>query len=166
MIILSRCFRLYKAKHFDSYDFSTLYTSIPHAALKEALESLIQEAYKVRDSEYIVADTNGNAYWSDVPSTSSAKYSINEDMLIAYVEYFIDNIYVSIGNRVHRQCIGIPVGTDCAPLVANLFLYYEYKYMRNLIKTNLMLAKRFCNTMRYNIEQHIVPFSYRRHIPS
>ena len=120
------------AKHFDSYDFSTLYTSIPHAALKEALESLIQEAYKVRDSEYIVADTNGNAYWSDVPSTSSAKYSINEDMLIAYVEYLIDNIYVSIGNRVYRQCIGIPMGTDCAPLVANLFLfYYEYKYMRN-----------------------------------
>jgi hypothetical protein len=138
------------AKHFDSYDFSTLYTSIPHAALKEALESLIQEAYKVRDSEYIVADTNGNAYWSDVPSTSSAKYSINEDMLITYVEYLIDNIYVSIGNRVYRQCIGIPMGTDCAPLVANLFLfYYEYKYMRNLIKTNLMLAKRFCNTMRY-----------------
>ena len=110
------------AKHFDSYDFSTLYTSISHAALKEALESLIQEAYKVRDSEYIVADTNGNAYWSDVPSTSSAKYSINEDMLIVYVEYLIDNIYVSIGNRVYRQCIGIPMGTDCAPLVANLFL--------------------------------------------
>ena len=138
------------AKHFDSYDFSTLYTSIPHAALKEALESLIQEAYKVRDSEYIVADTNGNAYWSDIPSTSSTKYSINEEMLIAYVEYLIDNIYISIGNRVYRQCIGIPMGTDCAPLVANLFLfYYEYKYMRNLIKTNLIRAKRFCNTMRY-----------------
>ena len=42
------------------------------------------------------------------------------------------------------------MGTDCAPLVVNLFLfYYEYKYMRNLIKCNLMLAKRFSNTMRY-----------------
>ena len=39
------------------------------------------------------------------------------------------------------------MGTNCAPLVANLFLfYYEYKYMKNL---NLMLAKRFSNTMRY-----------------
>ena len=53
-------------KCFDSCDFSTLYTSIPHAALKEALKTLIQEAYKVRGSEYIVADTNGNAYWSEV----------------------------------------------------------------------------------------------------
>ena len=35
------------AKHFDSFDFSTLYTSIPHTSLLEALTSLIKEAYKV-----------------------------------------------------------------------------------------------------------------------
>ena len=71
-------------------------------------------------------------------------------MLVEHVEYLIDNIYVSIGNGVYRQCVGIPMGTDCAPLLANLFLfYYEYKYMRNLIKMNLMLAKKFNNTMRY-----------------
>ena len=74
------------ARCFDSYDFSTLYTSILHAALKEALKSLIREAYKIRDNEYIVADTNGTAYWTDIPSSSSAKHSINEEMLIAYVE--------------------------------------------------------------------------------
>ena len=66
------------AKCFDSYDFSTLYTNIPHATLKEALKALIQEAYKVRGSEYIVADTNDNAYWSEVISTSSAKYNITK----------------------------------------------------------------------------------------
>ena len=66
------------------------------------------------------------------------------------MEYLIDNIYVSIGNRVYRQCVGIPMGTDCAPLLANLFLfYYEYKYMKNLIKKNIILAKKFNNTMRY-----------------
>ena len=118
--------------------------------MQQALKTLIREAYKVRDSEYIVADTNGNAYWSDIPTSSSLKHSINEEILVAHVEYLIDNIYVSIGNRVYRQCIGIPMGTDCAPLVPNLFLfYYEYKYMRNLIKMNLMLAKKFSNTMRY-----------------
>ena len=67
-----------------------------------------------------------------------------------YVEYLIDNNYVTIGNKVYRQCVRIPMGTDCAPLVANLFLfYYEYKYMRNLIKSNLMLAKKFGTTIRY-----------------
>ena len=49
-----------------------------------------------------------------------------------------------------RQRIGIPMGTDCAPLLANLFLfYYEYKYMRHLISSNLRLAKKFSNTVRY-----------------
>ena len=75
-----------------------------------------------RDSEYIVADTNGNAYWSDVPS-SSLKQSISEQVLVNYMEYLIDNIYVIIGSRIYRQCIGIPMGTNCAPLVANLFLF-------------------------------------------
>ena len=59
--VLSALRKISVAKQFDTYDFSTLYTSIPHPALKEALESLIQEAYRVRDSGYIVADTNGNA---------------------------------------------------------------------------------------------------------
>ena len=114
------------ARHFDSYDFSTLYTSFPHVALKE---TLVQEAYMVRDSEFIIADSTGNAYWSNVPSNSSSKQNITEEMLVAYVEYLIDNIYVSIGNSIYRQGIGIPMGTDCAPLVANFFLfYYEYRY--------------------------------------
>ena len=107
----------------------------------------MQEAYRVRDSEYIVAGMNGDAYWSGIPCSSSAKHNI---MLVAHVEYLIDNIYVSIGNGVHRQCVGIPMGTDCASLLANLFIFHhEYKYMRNLIKMNLMLAKKSNNTMRY-----------------
>ena len=59
-------------------------------------------------------------------STFSAKFIINGKVLIVYVEYLIDNIFcVNIGNKIYRQCVGIP---DCAPLVADLFLfYYEYK---------------------------------------
>ena len=66
------------------------------------------------------------------------------------MKYLVDNVYVNIGNRVYRQCVGIPMGTDCAPLLANLFLfYYEYKFMKNLIKNDIWAAKRFNNTMRY-----------------
>ena len=138
------------AKQFDSYDFSTLYTTIPHASLKHALTALINEAYRVRDSGFIVVDSKGRAYWSDVPSQASSKHSMTEETLIKYVEYLVENIYVSIGNKVYRQCVGIPMGTDCAPLLANLFLfYYEYKYMKKLIKDNIWVAKSFNNTMRY-----------------
>ena len=52
----------------------------------------MQEAYRVRDSEYIVADMNGDAYWSDIPCSSSTKHNINKNMLVEHVEYLIDNI--------------------------------------------------------------------------
>ena len=81
---------------------------------------------------------------TDIPSKAASKYNIT---VIKLVEYPMDNIYVSIGYRVYRQCVGISMGTDCTPLLANLFLfYYEYKYMKN---NNIILAKKFNNTMRY-----------------
>ena len=47
------------------------------------------------------------------------------------------NIYVKVGNRVFKQTIGIPMGTDCAPLLANLFLFfYEYKYVKDKLRDN------------------------------
>ena len=66
--------------------------------------------------------------------------------LLELLTYLVDNIFVVVGNRIYRQCIGIPMGTDCAPLLANLFLfYYEYAYRRDYFR----LAKRFNNTVRY-----------------
>ena len=55
-----------------------------------------------------------------------------------------------MGNRVFQQHIGIPMGTDCAPLLANLYLfYYEYNYMKNLMKLDYGKALKFNFTARY-----------------
>ena len=49
--------------------------------------------------------------------------NINKTELVAMIEYLVDNIFVQVGNKVFRQCVGIPMGTDCAPLLANLYLF-------------------------------------------
>ena len=36
------------AKCFDSYDFATLYTNIPHEGLKMNIRNLMSEAFKIR----------------------------------------------------------------------------------------------------------------------
>ena len=36
--------------------------------------------------------------------------------------FLLDNIYIRFGSELYRQIIGIPMGTNCAPLVADLFL--------------------------------------------
>ena len=42
----------------------------------------------------------------------------------------LDSIYIRFGTTLYRQIIGIPMGTNCAPLVADLFLFcYERDFM-------------------------------------
>ena len=48
------------------------------------------------------------------------------------LEFLIYNIYVVLGDQVFQQTIGIPMGTNCAPLLADLFLYsYEAEFIKS-----------------------------------
>ena len=49
------------------------------------------------------------------------------------------------GGRVYQQTVGIPMGTNCAPLLADLFLYsYEAYFILGLLNKNeKMLARSF-----------------------
>jgi hypothetical protein len=50
------------------------------------------------------------------------------------LEFLIDNIYVVIGGEVVQQSVGIPMGTNCAPLLAELFLYsYKAEFIQKLL---------------------------------
>ena len=45
----------------------------------------------------------------------------------------LNNIFIQFGTKLHRQVVGIPMGTNCAPLVADLFLFcFERDYMMSL----------------------------------
>ena len=49
-----------RARQFDSYDFATLYTNIPHNALKNNIRSLVHEAFKIRGAKYIIVVRHDN----------------------------------------------------------------------------------------------------------
>jgi hypothetical protein len=59
--------------------------------------------------------------WKKHQSDSSKKFSETE--IINMLEFLIDSISIIFGERVFPQTFGIPMGTNCAPLVADLFLY-------------------------------------------
>ena len=48
--------------------------------------------------------------------------------------YLLDTIYIRFGFKLlYRQIVGIPMDTNCAPLVADLFLFcYERDFMMSL----------------------------------
>ena len=44
--------------------------------------------------------------------------------------FLLDNIFIRFGTKLYRQVVGIPVGTYCAPLFADLFLFcYESDFL-------------------------------------
>ena len=54
----------------------------------------------------------------------------------------MDNIYVRFGGQLFRQMVGIPMGTNCAPLLVDLFLYsYENEFLDKLIKAKKSLLE-------------------------
>ena len=70
--------------------------------------------------------------------------------MVSLVEFLIDNTYALNGGILRRQTIGIPMGTNCAPAVFNLYLYYyESTWIDSLINTaQEELAKEFHLTFR------------------
>ena len=73
------------------------------------------------------------------------------DEVCKALSFLLDNIYVRFGNSVFRQVISIPMGTNCAPLVADLFLYcYERDFMLGLSPdTQSEIIRAFNSTSRY-----------------
>ena len=63
----------------------------------------------------------------------------------------MDNIYIRVGTKLYRQIVGIPMGTNCAPLVVDLFLFcYERDIMKDLSSYNQAnVNKAFNSTSRY-----------------
>ena len=67
------------------------------------------------------------------------------------LSYLLDNIYIRFGNKLYRKIVGIPMGTNCAPLVADLFLFcYERDFMTSLSYDNQAdIIEAFYSTSRY-----------------
>ena len=63
----------------------------------------------------------------------------------------LDNIYIRFCTKLYRQIVGISMGANCAPLVADLFLFcYERYFMKNLSSDNHAdVIKAFNLTSRY-----------------
>jgi hypothetical protein len=64
------------------------------------------------------------------------------------LEVLTDNICVVVGGQVFQQSVGIPIGTKCAPLLADLFLYsYEVEFIQKpLHEKKKSLAVAFNST--------------------
>ena len=144
--VIERIDKMNKKKQTVSvrtFDFSTLYTKIPHHLLRDALFEIVNFCFKGGISHGVYV-TNAGAFWRK-PSKDFRLYS-KESVL----EYLIGNAFFQVDSEIFRQVIGIPMGSDPAPFIANLFLYiYENRFLTTLKMTDLSRAKNLRHVFRF-----------------
>ena len=132
----------------STYDFSTLYTTLPHHLIKDKLIDLINRTFIRENTQYLACNEECAFFTSDVYNNHNL-WSCQKvcDALV----YLFDNIFISFGTKLYRRTIGIPMGTNCAPLVADLFLFcYERDFMKSLSRENQAdIIEAFNSTSRY-----------------
>ena len=144
------------ATSVQTFDFSTLYTSIPHDLLKSRISNLVHNAFRKKDGSVRythIKVTRAQGYFThDINGGGDNMYTA--DNFCKMIEFLIDNIFVQFGGRLFLLVIGIPMGTNCAPLLADLFLLflysYEYEFLDSMIKSDhRRLARSFNLCYRY-----------------
>ena len=136
------------AKSISTFDFSTLYTKLPHDKLIKELSAVIDFAFEGGKCNFIHISKQGRASWRTKRPKDTLSFSRNS--LKQAVKHLIQNCFFTVGNIIMRQAIGIPMGIDPAPFWANLFLYrYEERYMTDLISSDRMKARHFHSTKRF-----------------
>ena len=140
--------RGFRATSLSTYDFSTLYTTLPHNLIKEKLINLIEWTFKREGSPYIACNERQAFFTSE--DTKRYKLWSCQNVCEALI-YLLDNIYIRFGTNLCRQIVGIPMGTNCAPLVADLFLFcYERDFMTSLSDVKQAeIIEAFKSTSRY-----------------
>jgi hypothetical protein len=55
--------------------------------------------------------------------------------LKSWLDILLGNLFLCYGHCAYRQCIGIPVGANCAVYLANFYLFsYELDFLEHLLK--------------------------------
>ena len=151
--------RGFLASDLSTYDFSTLYTTLPHNLIKEKLTELIEQTFNREGSLYLACYDKNAFFTSEQPK----QYKLwSYQKMCDALHYLLDNIFIRFGSKLYRQIVGIPMGTNCAPFVADLFLFcYERDFMLSLSDNNQAdIIEAFNSTSRYlddllNIEQMV-----------
>ena len=94
---------------------------IKEKTVKYSNECLFKE--KVRRTLPVTTETR-----SFLSLTKSIKHWSCQNMYGAFT-YILDNILIRFSTKLCRQIVGIPIGTKCAPLIADILLCYERYFM-------------------------------------
>ena len=89
-----------------------------HNLIKGKLTELIEQTFNREDSLYWLLMKKMPFFTSEQPK----RYKLwSCQKMCDALHYLLDNIFIRFGSKLYRQIVSIQMGTNCAPLVADLF---------------------------------------------
>ena len=98
--------------------FSTLYTTLPHNLIKEKLLDLIEQTFSKKEGTLYLSCNDKKAFFTSADHCRGYHLGSCQNVFDA-LSFLLDNIYIRFGNKLYRQIVGIPMGTNCASLVCS-----------------------------------------------
>ena len=140
--------RGFRATSLSTYDFSTFYTTLPHNLIKEKLNDLTEWSFEREGLSYLACNER-NAFFTSEHKNRYKLWSCQN--ICEALTYLLDNIFIRFGTRLYRQIVGIPMVTNCATFIADLFLFcYERDFMASFsYNKEAEIIQAFNSTSRY-----------------
>ena len=89
--------RSFQASGLSTYDFSTLYTTLPHNPIKEKLTELIEQTFNREGSLYLACNDK-NAFFNSEQPIQYKLWSCQK--MCDALHYLLDNIFVRFGSKL------------------------------------------------------------------
>ena len=90
----------------STYDFSTLYTTLPHNLIKEKLLDLIEQTFYKKECKLYLACNYKKAFFTSADHYKGYHLWSCQNVCDA-LSFLLDNIYIRFGTKLYRQIVGI-----------------------------------------------------------
>ena len=140
---------------FQSDDFNSLYTEIPHTAAGERLPQIIHLAFKAKTAQahtnhrrppnFIFIPTNSKyGRWATDKDPEADGTYLSAQLLSELIHFILANIFITFGGKTYQQTRGFPMGLNCCVELAVSFLFsYELPFaLRQLNLFSQSIATR------------------------
>jgi len=131
-----------------SVDFSTLFTSLPHAVIYRNLFMLIDVLFKNSGKQFMAASIfRRKAFYTNETKFRGYTYLSATDIK-TLVQAVVSETYVKFGGVILKQVCGIPMGGCASPMIADLTLAaMEFDFLKK--SANVDLANSVYSAYRY-----------------
>jgi hypothetical protein len=133
----------------STWDFSNMYTTLPHEDMIERISKLLTEIFNQNDGTIpdgddamLCIDQVGEHTWrpkNNVGQLPKKTQTFTLQQCTDMIDELVHNTYVNFAGEMWQQTVGIPMGTNAGGMLANMYCFtYEREFLERLLRDGKM----------------------------